>query len=119
MSNAIDDAVDAVTAAVQVGNEDDVERALASLEGLDARLLVAELFLQVSELAERIDVDTLRDRTSISIPARTADIVDAVRRRDLAAVQEAVSSDYGDVLVALLSIIAAMDDVANGRLGSS
>lgn len=115
MSDTYADAVDAAVAGIQTRSGAEIDEAISSLEGLDPRLLIAELFLQIEELAERGDVAGLVGDTTLPVPREPLQVVDAVRERDLARVQQLVSTDYAEVLAALLSLLAALDEAARQR----
>lgn len=113
-TDLIESAVRAAVEAVQSGKQGRIAQAYEALATLETGDVIAELFLWVDDLVgerETTDVD-------VRLPPNGHDVLDAVKARDLTALQQAVNSDQVEkVLTNLLLIIAAMKDAREADAG--
>ena len=104
-------AVDNAITSILDGSEAETEAAFHALAGYDAAEVVAELFLQVEDATDGIDVDDLIAAAEIPLPDNPREIVAAIRARDMKALEAATSHDDLNVAVeAILNVIVSLRD---------
>ncbi|MET0932010.1 MAG: hypothetical protein ABWX74_21015 [Aeromicrobium sp.] len=108
MSDPLQAAVnDAVTACL-AGPSRSVLKALAPLSQIDPEDLLPELFLQVEEASDGVDLSRVTGTDLMPDPGVTRSVVDAVRAKDFDQLKLSVSGDYADLMTTLVATIAAM-----------
>jgi hypothetical protein len=107
----IEQGVSRVIDAIMDGSEAQITTAFDNLATLDGAEVIAELFLWVEDMTEGVDLERLIAVTRIQLPEHPAEIVNAIKARDIPALERVTSTTELTVVVQILfNLIIAFKD---------
>lgn len=112
MSDDVRDLVDRAVFFIQQGPSKEVLESFAQLAELDPSTLLPELYLQVEEAASDVDMNRLRPTDLVPDVDFARKLVHAVVDQDIDLLRSVINGDYSDLLVGLVSVVAALKAVA-------
>jgi hypothetical protein len=108
MSDYLQELVDNTVFLIQQGPSKESFESLAPLAELSPNDLLPELFLQVEEASEGVDMDSLLPTELMPDVDVIRNIVNAVINQNIDLLRSTVNGNYGELVVELLSVIAAL-----------
>lgn len=108
MSDYLQELVDNTVFLFQQGPSKEGFESLAPLAELSPYDLLPELFLQVEEASVGVDMDSLFPTELMPDVGATRNIVNAVLNQDIDLLRSTVNGNYAELVVELLSVIAAL-----------
>lgn len=117
MKNVYEQAVNKAVFAVQEGTSADVYVAMSDLADLNLNTLLSELFLQVHAASQGVNLfEDLEPTEFVPDVDFARQIVRAVENQDIVLLKNVVHGDYSDLLFALVSVIALLQDAQDRSL---
>lgn len=115
MSDHLREMVDRAVALTQEGPSKEALESLAPLAELDPSTLLPELFLQVEEASRDIDLSSLRPTELVPDVDFARNMIHAIidDHPDPDRIRSVVRGSYPDLVIELISIVAALKSSAN------